>query len=60
MWSELMMDDADALGFEIETLIDNLAAVRQALASGDRNGLERLLAEGDRIKRALDDAPRRA
>ena len=55
-----MMDDADALGFEIETLIDNLAAVRQALASGDRDGLERLLAEGDRIKRALDDAPRRA
>ena len=60
MWSELMMDDADALGFEIETLIDNLAAIRQALASGDRDGLERLLAEGDRIKHALDDAPRRA
>lgn len=56
MWSELMMDDADNLSFELSTLIDNLGAVRDALDAGDTSRLRDLLAEGDRIKRALDDA----
>lgn len=55
MWSELMMADAAFLEREIACLIENLDAVRRALAAGDRAELERLLAEGDRIKRALDD-----
>ena len=55
MWSELMIDDADALAFEIDHLIDSLGAYSRALKNRDQRYLENLLAEGDRIKRALDD-----
>lgn len=54
MWSELMLADAAFLEREIDVLIENLDAVRRALAAHDRAQLEHLLAEGDRIKRALD------
>lgn len=54
MWSELMMANRGHLGREIDGIIDALAAYRDALAAGDAAALERLLAEGDRIKRALD------
>ena len=46
MWAELMTDNAQYLSQELTYLIDSLAAYRDAL--------EELLAEGDRIKRALD------
>ena len=59
MWAELMCDDAENLTCELNTLIDNLSAYRDALANGDRPALEALLADGDRIKRALDDVPAR-
>ena len=59
MWAELMCDDAQNLGDELDTLIGNLAAYRDALLAGDRDRLETLLAEGDHIKRALDDAQQR-
>ena len=55
MWSELMIDDADALAFEIDHLIESLGAYSRALKDLDQRYLENLLAEGDRIKRALDD-----
>lgn len=55
MWSELMIDDADALAFEVDHLIEALGAYSTALKNRDRRYLENLLAEGDRIKRALDD-----
>lgn len=55
MWSELMMDNADNLSREISTLIENLALVRDALDARDQTALFDLLADGDRIKRALDD-----
>ena len=55
MWSELMIDDADSLAFEIDHLIESLAAYSRALKDRDQRYLENLLAEGDRIKRALDD-----
>lgn len=58
MWSELMMEDADNLAWEIEVLQGNLERVRRALKARDREELESLLADGDRIKRALDDSPR--
>lgn len=57
MWSELMIDDADNLAGELDTLIGNLDSARSALRDRDRCRLERVLAEGDRIKRALDDKP---
>lgn len=55
MWRELMIDDADALAYEIDTLVDSLTAYSTALKNRDGDALEGLLAEGDRIKRKLDD-----
>ena len=55
MWAELMCDDAENLSREIGRIIDALSAYRDALDAGDRERLRALLAEGDRIKRALDD-----
>ena len=57
MWTELMIDNADCLGTELDHIIDSLSAYRDALGSRDEARLHELLAEGDRIKRALDDAP---
>lgn len=57
MWAELMMDNADHLAFELGVLIDNLRSVERALAEHDEEALEALLAQGDRIKRELDDMP---
>lgn len=55
MWAELMLDDADNLSHEIGLLIDALQAYRDAIDAGDFDRLRMLLAEGDRIKRAIDD-----
>ena len=54
MWAELMTDNAQYLSQELTYLIDSLAAYRDALEKKDERQLEELLAEGDRIKRALD------
>lgn len=56
MWAELMTENADFLGREIDDLIASLAAYRDALSAGDADRLRMLLADGDRIKRSLDDA----
>lgn len=55
MWAELMMDDAEPLAFEIDHIVDALKRYSDALKAGDEDRLRTLLAEGDRIKRALDD-----
>ena len=57
MWAELMTDNAQYLSQELTYLIDSLAAYRDALEKKDEGQLEELLAEGDRIKRALDANP---
>ena len=54
MWAELMTDNAQSLSQELTYLLDSLAAYRDALEKKDEEQLEELLAEGDRIKRALD------
>ena len=54
MWTELFLDNADHLGAELDTIIDNLSAYRDALAARDAERLEALLAEGDRIKREVE------
>ena len=56
MWAELMCANAQNLSQEITWLFDALDAYRAALDAGDEDRLRMLLAEGDRIKRALDDA----
>lgn len=52
MWCELFLDDADNLSREITTLMESLAEYRDALDARDEATLRRLLAEGDRLKRA--------
>ena len=42
---------------EVDTLIKHLAEYRDALTGGDRDEVRRLLAEGDRIKKELDQIP---
>ena len=54
MWTELFLDNADFLSEEIGTIIDNLQAYKDALDAHDAEGLEGLLAEGDRIKREVE------
>ena len=54
MWAELMTDNAQNLSQELTYLIDSLAVYRDALDKEDEGQLKELLAEGDRIKRALD------
>ena len=54
MWAELMTDNAQYLSQELTYLIDSLAAYRDTLEKKDEGRLEELLAEGDRINRALD------
>lgn len=57
MWTELMMNNADNLAMEIGSLVSSLTDVQRALEERDSTRLEQLLAEGDRIKRSLDDTP---
>ena len=52
MWCELFLDDADNLEREIDTLVGELGAYRDALRERDAGRLRKLLADGDRIKRA--------
>ena len=54
MWTELFLDNADHLGRELDVIIENLSAYRDALAERDAERLEVLLAEGDRIKREIE------
>ncbi|MCI7731270.1 prephenate dehydrogenase/arogenate dehydrogenase family protein [Enorma burkinafasonensis] len=60
MWAELMCENAENLSRELTWLIDALDAYRTALDAGDPERLRMLLAEGDRIKRSLDDGDERA
>ncbi len=58
MWTELMLDNARNLTEELNFLITSLADYRDALQNHDAESLQRLLADGDHIKRALDaDTP---
>lgn len=45
MWADILLDNADALVSALATMQTQLAAVQQAVASGDREELRRLLAE---------------
>lgn len=53
MWAELFLDNADHLGVELDLLIANLSAYRDALQNGDRGALRALLREGREIKERL-------
>ncbi|MCH3968241.1 MAG: prephenate dehydrogenase [Atopobiaceae bacterium] len=54
MWSELFIDDADNLSFEVGHLIDELGRFKDAIDARDEEALTGLLAEGDRLKREAE------
>ena len=54
MWTELFLDNAEHLGFELDCLIRALKEYRDAIAAGDAKTLRRLLKEGRERKEAID------
>lgn len=56
MWTELFLANGDYLSEEIGTLIDNLSQYKAAIDANDALELERLLAEGDRLKREAESS----
>ena len=49
------LDNAGPLTAELDTLLENLSAIRNAIASGDRSGLCELLRRGRLIKEELGE-----
>ena len=54
MWTELFLENPDNLASEIDTLIDNLTAYRDAIRNNDSDTLRELLRDG-REKKAIID-----
>jgi len=54
MWTELFLDDADNLSFEIGNLIAHLQEYKDAIDDRDAQRLQGLLADGDRRKREVE------
>lgn len=54
MWTELFMENRDCLIREVDCIIDNLRAYRNAMEASDREGLNALLEEGKRLKEEID------
>lgn len=54
MWTELFLDNADALSAEIGSIINHLQEYKDAIDAGNAERLHELLAEGDRLKREAD------
>ena len=54
MWTELFLDNADHLGFELDHIIRSLQEYRDAIAAGDAETLCRLLREGRERKESID------
>lgn len=56
MWTELFLLNREPLAAEIETLCQNLSALREALLAQDAKQLLAMLEEGSRIKESLTEA----
>ena len=54
MWTELFLNDADRLVFEIDTLVKNLNEYKKALVEKDEKELMRLIEEGRARKKEVD------
>lgn len=54
MWSELILDNRDNMLSEMDALIDNLCAYRDAIAADNFDSLCTLLEEGKRRKEEID------
>ncbi len=55
MWSELMSENSDKLYSELDELIQNLNAYKDALKNRDKQKLKSLLEEGNNAKLSIDD-----
>lgn len=54
MWSELFLENADNLVFEINSIISSLGEYRDAIVRNDRETLRELLRDGREKKEAID------
>ena len=54
MWTELFLENREAMLYELDTIIDSLCAYRIALAEQDAATLQELLREGRLAKEAID------
>ena len=54
MWAELMLENRDFMLREMDVLLNNLTAYRDAIAENDFDGLRQLLQEGKEIKEEVD------
>lgn len=54
MWADLFIQNADHLSGEIDILINELNKYKQAIISGDAEGLRALLDEGRKLKARID------
>ena len=53
MWTELFLDNSANLTAEIDELIRNLTAFKDAIAAGDSEKLHALLSKGNAIKEEI-------
>ena len=58
MWTELFLSNREHLARELDLLMENLAAYRDALVKGDEPELYRLLEDGSLRKQQIDRAER--
>lgn len=54
LWSELFIDNRDELCEEIDIMIENMTAIRDAAKRGDKIALSRLLSRARKIKDTVD------
>lgn len=55
LWTELFLDNADALTAELDTLIENLSVLRSHIAHRDAAQLNQILKKGREIKERLGE-----
>ena len=55
MWSELFLENREALVGELDTLVSHIGEIRDAVDAGDRPALQELLRKGRRIKEGLGE-----
>ena len=55
LWTELFLSNAGPLTAELDTLIENLSAVRDAIHDGDAQHLSSLLRQGRLVKESLGE-----
>lgn len=54
MWTELFLENRDALTEQIDILINNISDINEAIKNGDEKRLFELLDKGSKIKEALN------